>query len=326
MNIEKFIEQAHLYLMDELTNEEKVEFENAMMENDEFRNEFDSIKQLYETITENRPAEVDEKLLVSARNSLMRAVRAEADKVPAKNKILEWLKNIFVVNYKFALGGAGMMVMGVFIGYLFFSTGIVQRSIINTPHSIDIDKVESGVESGDVKITNIRIPTSLTGKGQIEVSFDAIKPISYKGNADDPFIQKLLASSLVTEKNPGLRLRTVNTIANQLETQTTKVDPKVKNALVTALKVDNNPAVRREALNALIRFPFDNDIRDAYLFVLSNDHNSGMRVAAINALAQLKVDGTSLDEKILNVLNRKAENDESDFIRLRAASLVQEVK
>ena len=100
----------------------------------------------------------------------------------------------------------------------------------------------------------------------------------------------------------------------------------MKNALITALEVDENPAVRKEALNTLMKLPFDTDIRDAFLFVLSNDRNSGMRVAAINALAQLKIEGTSLDDKILNVLNSKAENDKSDFIRLRAASLVQEVK
>lgn len=326
MNKEKFIEQAHLYLMDELNENERAGLENVMMENDGLRNEFDSIKQIYETITGNKPEEADEKLLVSARNSLMRTIWTEAEKASVKDRILEWLKNIFVANYKFALGGAGMLVVGVFIGYMFFSTGIAQQPLITTSHSIDVDKVESGVESGDVKISNIRIPTTLTGKGQIEVSFDAIKPISYKGTADDPFIQRLLASALVTEKNPGLRLRTVNTLSSQLESEKSNVDPKVKNALITALKVDDNPAVRREALNALIRFPFDDDIRDAYLFVLSNDRNSGMRVAAINALAQLKVEGNSLDEKILNVLNRKAENDESDFIRLRAASLVQEVK
>jgi len=322
MNKEKFIEHAHLYLMDELGEAERTELENVMMENDELRNEFDSVKRLYKVITESRPEEADEKLLVSARNSLMRTIRAEKDKVSAKDRVLDWLKNLFAANYKFALGGAGMLVIGVFIGYLFFSTGTAQQPIITRSHSVDIDKVESG----DVKISNIRIPTTLTGKGQIEVSFDAVKPISYKGTADDPFIQRLLASALVTEKNPGLRLRTVNTLSSQLESEKSNIDPKVKNALITALKVDDNPAVRREALNALIRFPFDNEIRDAYLFVLSNDRNSGMRVAAINALAQLKVEGTSLDEKIINVLNRKAENDESDFIRLRAASLVQEVK
>ena len=321
MNKEKFIELSNLYLMDELDDTEKIEFENAVMENDELKKEFDDIKRLFVSINENRPEEVDEKLLASARNSLMRAVRQEEAKPSFKERILSLLKNIFIVNYKFAFGGMGMLAVGVFIGYIFFSVNYIQRPMIESSHTVDLDNIQNG----DVKVSNIKIPTTLNGGGQIEISFDAIKPISYKGNLSDPFIQRLLAASLVTEKNPGLRLRTVNTIASQVENEKSVSDPKIKNALITALKVDGNPAVRREALNVLQKFKFDDDIRDAFLFVLSNDRNSGMRVAAINALSQLKVEGNSLDEKIMNVLNRKAENDESDFIRLRAASLVREV-
>ena len=210
----------------------------------------------------------------------------------------------------------------MFIGYLFFNNNAMQSNIIDTPKSINVDDFQDN----DVKIQNIKIPAMLGGSGKVEISFDAIKPISYEGTADDPMIQKLLASALVTEKNPGIRLRTVNAISSQVGTDKSLPDPKVKNALITALEVDENPAVRKEALNTLMKLPFDTDIRDAFLFVLSNDRNSGMRVAAINALAQLKIEGTSLDDKILNVLNNKAENDKSDFIRLRAASLVQEVK
>jgi hypothetical protein len=326
MNKEKFIEQAHLYLLDELGENEKTVLENIMLENDDLRAEFDSIKILYETIEQNKPDEVDEKLLTSARYSLMRKIRSESVEPSLKEKLVQLIRNIFIGNYKLAFGGAGIFIIGLFVGYIFFVSSSADMPMITTSQPVDIDKVQNGVESGDVEISNIRIPTNITGGGEIEISFDAVKPISYKGNTDDPFIQRLLASALVTEKNPGLRLRTINTIATQLEDEKTKVDPKIKNALITALKVDSNPAVRREALNALAKFPFDEDVRDAYLFVLSNDNNSGMRVLAINALAQLKVEGNSLDEKIINVLNRKAENDESDFIRLRAASLIQEVK
>jgi len=324
MNIEKFIEQAHLYMMDELEGDEKIQFENVLLENDEFQKEFETIKNIHETIIANRPAEADEKLLTSARNSLMRAIRNESVKPKLSERISSVLKNIFITNYKFAFGGTGLFVIGLFVGYFYFMSLSNNKPMIVTSNKIDLDKVQSGIESGDVKISNIKIPTNITGGGEIEVSFDAIKPISYKAGADDPFIQRLLASALVTERNPGLRLRTVNTISSQLEMEKQILDPKIKSALITALKVDNNPAVRKEALNALIKFPFDNEIRDAYLFVLSNDRNSGMRVTAINALSQLKVDGNSLDDKILKVLNRKAETDESDFIRLRAASLVRE--
>lgn len=320
MNKEKFIEQAHLYLMNELDENERIEFENIMLENDELRNEFESIKVLFNTITENRPVEVDEKLLVSARNSLLRSLRNETETISVKNKIIEWLKNIFVSNYKLAFGGIGMMIIGIVVGYLVFSVG-PQQPMIQTSNPVNLDNLTNS----STKITNIRFPSPFSENGEIEIAFDAVKPISYKGTADDPMIQKLLATALVTESNPGLRLKTVNAISSQIESESISVDPKVKTSLITAMEVDENPAVRREALNALIKFPFDDKIRDAFLFVLSNDNNAGMRISAINALAELKVQGKSLDEKIIEVLSRKAQYDESNFIRIRAASLVKEV-
>lgn len=323
MNKEKFIEQAQLYLMDELNQSEKIEFENLIMENNELKREFDSIKQMFESFTTSRPEEVDEKLLVSARNNLMRSIRNEAVKETASEKILKWLKNIFIVNYKLSFGSLTLVVIGVFVGYfLFYSSN---QQIATVSKSVDLDNI-SQYETG---VSNIRIPNPFLKGGEIEVIFGGTggtSPISYKGTADDPIIQRALATALVTQENPGLKLRTVNTLASTVQSDQFIPDPKVKSALITAMKNDKNPAVRREALNVLQKFSFDQEIRDAYLYVLSNDSNSGLRVAAINALANLKVQGNSLDEKIINVLNKKAENDDSDFIRLRAASLIKEVK
>lgn len=323
MNKEKFLEHAQLYLLDELEEGERVELENSMMGNDELRREFESIRKLFETIAENRPADANEKLLVSARYDLMRKIREEASKTPVKEKIIEWLKNIFVTNYKISFGAITLVLIGVFVGYfMFYSSN--DQPIITTSKSINIDDYQRL----EPQITNIRIPNPFFEGGEIEVTFGGsggISPISYKGTADDPLIQKVLATTLVEQTNPGLRLRTVNTISSQFESESFIPDPKVKEALITALKKDSNPAVRKEALNALTKFPFDLQIRDALLFVLSNDNNSGLRVAAINSLAQMKIQGRSLDDKIVSVLNTKAENDENAFIRLRAASLVKEV-
>lgn len=319
MNKEKFIEQAHLYLMNEIDADQRIEFENLILENNDLHNEFESIKNLYEAITKNHPAEADENLLVSARNNLMRSIRNEHNTVSVKNKFLDWLKNIFITNYKLSFGGVGLLVVGFLAGYLIFSVG-PQKPLLQSTNSVDLDNLSDN----STKITNIRFPNPFSESGEIEIAFDAVKPISYKGTADDPMIQKLLATALVTENNPGLRLKTVNTISSQLKSESISIDPKIKSSLITAMKVDENPAVRKEALNALTKFPFDEEIRDAFLFVLSNDNNSGMRVSAINALAELKIQGKTLDDKIIEVLSRKAEYDESDFIRIRAASLVKE--
>lgn len=324
MNKEKFLEQAQLYLMNELDQNERVEFENLIMENDQLQKEFNSIKEMFESFASNRPEEVDEKLLVSARNNLMRSIRNEASKEPVKNKITEWLKYIFVANYKLSFGSLALVLVGAFVGYFLFYSSTTQQIETNSK-SVDLDNL-SDYEAG---ISNIKIPNPFFEGGEIEVIFGGTggtSPISYKGSADDPIIQRALATTLISHENPGLKLRTVNTLASSAESDQFVPDPKVKSALITAMKNDKNPAVRREALNVLMKFPFDQEIRDAYLYVLSNDSNSGLRVAAINALANLKVQGNSLDDKIINVLNKKAESDQNDFIRLRAASLIKEVK
>lgn len=324
MNKEKFLEQVQLYLMNELDQNERVEFENLIMENDQLQKEFDSIKEMFESFSSNRPEEVDEKLLVSARNNLMRSIRNEAAKETVKNNIIEWLKNIFIVNYKLSFGSLTLVLVGVFVGYFLFYKSAAPQMGTNSK-SVDLDNPSSY----ETKVSNIRIPNPFLKGGDIEVIFGGTggaSPISYKGTADDPVIQRALATALITQENPGLKLRTVNTIALQTESEHFIPDPKVKYALITAMKNDKNPAVRKEALNVLNKFPFDEEVRDAFLYVLSNDSNSGLRVSAINALANLKVQGNSLDDKIINVLNRKAESDESDFIRLRAASLIKEVK
>lgn len=321
MNKDKFLELANLYLMNELDENEKREFENIIQNSAEFYHEFEKVKKLYDTLINNRPDDVDEELLTSARKSLFITLRSEAEKKNVLEKIIEWAHVIFTKNYKFALSGIGLLLIGFFLGYYLFSSKS-EKPMIEISHSIDIDKIK---EEG-MKISNVRFQNTEQRDGEIEIMFDAVKPISYKGSLNDPFIQRLLATALITESNPGVRIRTINTLAIQTESKQFTLDPKIKAALITALKVDNNPAVRREALNLLMKFPFDEEIRDAYLFVLSNDSNSGLRIAAINALAQLKIQGNSLDEKIINVLNKKAEADNDDFIKLRAASLIKEVE
>jgi HEAT repeat protein len=144
-----------------------------------------------------------------------------------------------------------------------------------------------------------------------------------KGNIDDPSIQKILAEALVNERNPGTRIRTVNALANQTNVSPS---PKVKQALITALEFDSNPAVRREALKALLEFPYDNEINDCLLYVLQRDKNSALRIAAINGLASAKLNGQIINEETLKVLNQKVKNDDNEYVRIRAASLLKEDK
>lgn len=161
----------------------------------------------------------------------------------------------------------------------------------------------------------------------VEFKFDAVKPYTIKGTLNDEKIQKLLALAITKADNPGLRMRTLRTVNFQsMESEKAFIqDENVKQALIQTLRDDPNAGVRREALNTLMKFEPDAEVRSAFLNVLSNDENPGLRIAAINVLSNMQLKDVSIDNKITEALN-DAKNDENNYVRLRSASLLQEVK
>lgn len=321
MTHEDFKEMVYMFSMGELPSKHSEILQNHLLECEECSNELNSLMQLKAAMTKNKPVPFNESILEQARTELKSQIAKEENRTSGVSSFLDKLSALFFGDYKVAFSAVSTLMIGIFVGYLFFAPGKSSVVIPNNNETIDVEKIE---QSG-MQISNIRFKNPFAADGEVEVSFDAVKPISFKGDMNDAATQRLLAAALVSNDNPGLKLKTINTIASQ-PMEKFNVDPKVKEALITSLKVDENPGVRREALNVLMRFPIDPEIRDAFLFVLSNDQNSGLRVAAINALSNFKINDVSLDDEIINVLNEKAENDENEFIKLRAASLLKEVK
>jgi hypothetical protein len=135
-----------------------------------------------------------------------------------------------------------------------------------------------------------------------------------------------LINALLSGSNPGIRIRSISTISDQSKQKAFEPDKKIKVALLTAMKNDSNPAVRKEALIVLQRYSFDDQIRDALLYVMSKDKNSGMRVAAINALADWNKEQRVMDEILKLALTKQAQTNNNTFVKIRAASILQEVK
>ncbi len=326
MNKEKFTEQAYSYIMNELNENERIEFEDILLQDDELKNEFDEIKLTAMAIQSSKPVEADNRLLANARQNLMRQIRNESEQIPVVTGLVNNIKRLIFENYRLAFGGIVTFVFGIVIGYILLVPRLSQKQAGDNSAVAGNEVKTDVLEKGNTQISNIQLNDSNLKSGEVALTFDEVKPVKVTGKPTDPFIKKLLIASLLNESNPGVRLRSVNTIAQEVNKENFKPDSKIKEALITAMKTDGNPAVRKEALNALIKYPFDNEIRDALLSVLSSDRNSGMRVASINALADLKQRGEVLDEQIRNVLNKKAENDNNNFIRIRAASILQEVR
>lgn len=310
-------EMIQLALLDELKDEELNKLHQHLMECNECQSEYDKLKKYYEIIEQNKTDEIDELFLLDARRQFRLKLDYDLSKQTIVEKIfISFRKNLWAYK-KPAFGVAFSLIAGLFLGYLVFApAGSVTISSLTE---------NLGLTKGNSEILNVQFVNSNSSNGEVEFAFDEIKRVKMKGKLNDPAIQKILANALVNEKNPGTRIQTVNALANQTM-ENNNTNPKVKAALITALKFDNNPAVRLEALKAILYLPYDNEINESLLYALEHDKNSGLRIAAINGLASAKLNGKSLGQEGMKVLNQKVKNDDNEYVRIRAASLLKEEK
>ena len=157
--------------------------------------------------------------------------------------------------------------------------------------------------------------------GEIEFTFDAVKPMTLKGKIDDPKIQSILTYSMLNEQNPGARFNSINAMNQE---HTFNLDNDVKNALITVLLTDKNAGVKREALKLMKKFPYDEDIKQAFIFVLMNDTSSGLRIEAINALVENVKAGQTLNKNDIDLFKQKLQTDDNSYIRYRTRTILQE--
>jgi len=178
-------------------------------------------------------------------------------------------------------------------------------------------------EEGGTRAVNIRIVRADAGTGEIEFLFDAISPVHVRGNVNDEHVRKILVRTLKDEENVGVRLRAVSMIMTTTE-ESPRIDTRMKAALIAAAKKDGNAAVRNAVLDVLRLYVKDPDVQRALAYVLLNDKNSGVRVTAINILASARLDGCVLDKGVRDILKRKIQFDENQFIRNQSRNVLQE--
>ncbi len=313
-------EMLQLYLYDELSEEDKRAVEDMLRTSAECRAELDQVKKLHTVLAHYKPQPVNDEELASARVELRAAIRHERSKISWTQKVSDFIADSVFVQYKYALGAVATIAVGFLIGYAVFYTPSRDNGYLFQQASN-----ESAIDESQTQIVNVHFENNGTQSGKVALSFDAVTPMHVEGSVNDPRIAAILAKALVSERNPGVRLKTVSAISDQTHVQPS-VEKEVKASLITVLKYDQNPGVRKEALKALQKFPIDDDIVEAILYVLKSEKNTGMRIAAINFLDFSKLSGQPVDKDLLQMLKEKMQSDDNNYIRIRGNAAFQEVK
>ncbi len=324
MNHELYKSWLHLLAIDELGPSDREALEVHLAGCSECRSELEHLRKLHTAVTGQRFT-VTDSLLQEARQELRAALRIERSRVSFWSGIMARIDDLLAPWAKISVAGAAMIATGFFAGFLAFSDGQSNGGGV----ALKTISEASEVSRGEARITNVRFDDPDPSDGEIEFSFDAVSPVRVKGSPNDPGIQSVLTRALMTEENPGVRLRTVSAITSQIQINTGKpneADDDVKRALVDAMKYDDNPGVRKEALRALAKFPFDELIKEGLLYVLSKDKSEGLRVEAINSLGAVRSQITASDERLLDILQKRVETDNNRYVRTRARAVLEEVK
>ncbi|MDE3056348.1 MAG: HEAT repeat domain-containing protein [Bacteroidota bacterium] len=330
MNHKHIKELLPIFLYGDLSPDETAEVRQHLETCTECRGELESLKAFNAVLSGLPAVEVTGELLNEARQELRAALRRETVKQSLWERVAERAGKIFAPRYRFAFSAAAMLLAGVGIGYaIFYRTGFEQTKqngmpLVSETSQNSRQSVNGGFLRGGTRTDNLHFLNLDPQSGEVEFTFDAVTPMRVKGNVNDEQVQKVMAHAIVNSDNPGVRLKTVSALAEQGE-QLRDADPAVKSALITALKTDGNPGVRSEALRALMQMPFDKEIKEAVLFVLLHDKNSGMRVAAINSLELTSHEKRMSDADILRALKKKVQSDDTNYVRLQARTVLQEV-
>lgn len=319
MNHNELKELVFLHSLNELDDHKKDLVIRHLDECEGCRNEYDSLLKLHSVFSAQKTPAPDH-LLFQAREELF----DELYKIRYSSKwytlLYEQTMEFFRRRYKYVFVASAFMVVGIGLG-IFFSPSA--NSPLISDNNINLDSQINGQQPES--ITNIRLSKAPDTDGNLEIVYDKVSQQTFSGNINSPEAREFLAKTLLTSDNPGTRIKTVNAIAYG-SMKTVVVDDNVKNALINAIKTDDNPAVRKTAITVLAKYPCDEQIKETLLDVLSNDKNSALRVLAINTLSTYLMQGISIDEKMYNILNKKAEADENGSIRYRAAKMLEGVK
>jgi HEAT repeat protein len=301
-----------LLLYGDLSGEERKKLELHLERCANCRKGLDNTKKLHALLSRMPAKEASEELLRDARIQFRESLTLEGRQGSITDRLTGIITSSWVPRPAMVIAGIALFAFGIVGGRYLFPKAEKDKSL------------ESFLLSGGgMRVTNMQFVDNSPSNEEIVMSFDAVTPVRLRGNVRDPQMQKALAYALVKSENPGVRIRAAGSITAG---SSLLVEREVKAALLLALKTDQNDGVRKEAIQTLLRYPPDREVRDALLYVLLHDANPGLRIAAINGLDTLTRNGIQPDEETLRTYRQRLQNDENLYVRVKAQSILKEVR
>lgn len=161
--------------------------------------------------------------------------------------------------------------------------------------------------------------------GRIGVSFDVTTRYTVVGKPDQPAVSGVLAYLVSGGETEGARGRAIDLVAQHYGESAAPPSPQIVKMLATTLKGDKNPGVRKKAAEALAQLPPTPEIRDALALALQSDANPAVRMAAVDGLAKA-AERLRDETTIRTLRDKASDEGENGYIRGQAALALDKVR
>jgi hypothetical protein len=298
-----------LYVYNELADDARYELEQHLGRCPECATELKATRRFHATLSVTPVDEPTPNLLTASRMRLQEALETTSQGGFWNRLAFDpgaWLRQ---VRFSPALAAA-IFILG-FGGGIGATYKVIARP--GAPTILPPPTVEQPV--GEANITGIQSVTTEPGSNEVTIKYNTVSTQEQKGSLGDQRIQQLLLFAARNNYNSGVRMDSVDLLTQKPD------DTRVREALMYALHYDNNPGVRLKAIEGLGSFVKDDmRVRDAVLGALVSDTNPGVRTQALHLLEPVKADSS-----VRAVLQRLAENDQNQYIRSQARTVMAQL-
>lgn len=178
--------------------------------------------------------------------------------------------------------------------------------------------------SGKPRLANVAYRAA-EEPGKIAVSFDVTTRYTVVGRPEDKSVADLLVSLLSgAAETEGARGRVLDFVSATTR-EGAAVSPEIVSLLRRTLETDKNPGVRKKAVEALAQMPPTAEIRDALAKALKTDTNPAVRILAVEGLAKAATvlkDQTTIE----TLRQKAGDDRENGYVRSQAALALKKME
>ncbi|MBN2356429.1 HEAT repeat domain-containing protein [candidate division KSB1 bacterium] len=312
-----YTQQVYFYIIDELDEAKKTDLEQHLATCPQCQQEKENLTCILSEYNAMATFEPDEATLRTLRNVV--SLKLKVQKTHRTTFGSLFTTRSFILPLQYITATIILVAFGFLLGRFNVFDGGKKNSILQTllTGEQQVQTLQSDIVPYLVGIDRVKFnPAS----GQVEIKYNTVNDISYRGNSQNPIVREVLRRAITEETSPNIRMQAVKTLGAIAE-QNRHLDPEFLQAIEYLLHEEQNVGVRLMALRVLKSVPLSETVKKMLVRILLYDEVTAVRIQAFETLTGRQAPTEEMKSYLL-----AAQKDTSSYIRYKAGELLNRIE